>query len=213
MSICNLSKSWSVYGSCLWSLSSPALQNIEVAFNKILCRIWSLSPRSHSRIVHLVANLHSLFNVIYRRSKSLLFAATQCPSLVYIIIIIIIISTRFRFLMFAVHIPGVSNQVADAVSRDKSSLFDISHRQIQHPLPSPPPTAGSSDYTETRLDIKGLDDLVEHYFHHSLAPSTRRSYASASSSFLRSQHPSHKAMVVSGIRGALSRSATSAVTL
>ena len=71
----------SLYGSGLWSLSSPAIQNIEVAFNKILRRIWSLSPRSHSRIVHLAANLHSLFNVIYRRSKSLLFAAAQCPSL------------------------------------------------------------------------------------------------------------------------------------
>ena len=66
-----------------WSLSSPALENTEVAFNKIIRRIWRLSPRSHSRIVHLVANLQSLFNVIYRRSKSLLFAATQCPSLPY----------------------------------------------------------------------------------------------------------------------------------
>ena len=47
----------SLYGSSLWSLSSPALQNIEVAFNKILHRIWSLPPRSHSRIVHLVALL------------------------------------------------------------------------------------------------------------------------------------------------------------
>ena len=44
-------------------------------------RIWSLSPHSYSCIVHLVAHLHSLFNVIYCRSKSLLFAATQCPSL------------------------------------------------------------------------------------------------------------------------------------
>ena len=71
----------SLYGSGLWSLSSTTLQNIEVAFNKILRRIWSLSPRSHFRIVHLVSNLHSLFNVIYRCSKSLLFAASQCPSL------------------------------------------------------------------------------------------------------------------------------------
>ena len=56
-------------------------KNIEVAFNKNLCRIGSLFPCSHSRIVHLVANLHNLFNVIYCRSKSLLFAAAQCPSL------------------------------------------------------------------------------------------------------------------------------------
>ena len=41
----------SLYGSGLWSLSSPALQNVEVAFNKILCRIWSLPPCSHFCIV------------------------------------------------------------------------------------------------------------------------------------------------------------------
>ena len=44
----------SLYGSGLWSLSSPATQNIEVAFNKILRRIWSLPLCSHSRLVHLV---------------------------------------------------------------------------------------------------------------------------------------------------------------
>ena len=71
----------SLYGSGLWSLSSSTLHNIEVAFNKILRRIWSLPLRSHSLIVYLVANLHSLFNVIYCRSNSLLFATTQCPSL------------------------------------------------------------------------------------------------------------------------------------
>ena len=31
----------SLYGSGLWTLSCPTLQNIDVAFNKILCRIWS----------------------------------------------------------------------------------------------------------------------------------------------------------------------------
>ena len=47
----------SLYGSCLWSLSSPAIHNIEVAFNKILRKIWHLDYRSHTAIVHLVANL------------------------------------------------------------------------------------------------------------------------------------------------------------
>ena len=32
----------SLHGSCLWSLSSPALHSIEVAFNKILRKIWHL---------------------------------------------------------------------------------------------------------------------------------------------------------------------------
>jgi len=70
----------SLYGSGLWTLSYPALQNIEVAFNKILRRIWSLPACSHTRIVHLVANLRSLFNVIFCRSNSLLHAAAHCPS-------------------------------------------------------------------------------------------------------------------------------------
>ena len=71
----------SLYGSGLWSLSCPALQNIVVAFNKTLRRIWSLPACSHTCIVYLVANLRSLFNVIYRRSNSLLHAAAHCPSM------------------------------------------------------------------------------------------------------------------------------------
>ena len=71
----------SLHGSCLWSLSSPALHNIEVAFNKVLRKIWHLHPRSHTAIVHLVARLHSLFNLVHRRSNSLSLAASKCPSL------------------------------------------------------------------------------------------------------------------------------------
>ena len=50
----------SLYGSALWSLSCPALHLIEVAFNRVLGRIWRLPYRSHTGIVHLVANLDSL---------------------------------------------------------------------------------------------------------------------------------------------------------
>lgn len=71
----------SLHGSSLWSLSSPALRNIEVAFNKILRKIWHLHYRSHTAIVHLVAKLVSLFNLVYRRSNSLLFAASKAPSM------------------------------------------------------------------------------------------------------------------------------------
>lgn len=71
----------SLYGSALWSLSCSALSHIEIAFNKVLCRIWCLPYRSHTGIVHLVANLDSLYNLVYRRSNSLLCAAVKCPSL------------------------------------------------------------------------------------------------------------------------------------
>ena len=70
----------SLHGSCLWSLFSPAVHDIEVAFNKILRKIWHLPYRSHTAIVHLVARLQSLYNSVYRRSNSLLHAAIKCQS-------------------------------------------------------------------------------------------------------------------------------------
>ncbi len=70
----------SLHGFSLRSLCSPALHNIEVAFSKILRKIWRLNYRSHTAIVHLVARLDSLFNVVYRRSNSLLFADSKSPS-------------------------------------------------------------------------------------------------------------------------------------
>ena len=71
----------SLYGSCLWSLSSPTLHSIEVAFNKILRKIWNLPRHSHTRILHSVANLSSLFNIVSLRSHRLLLSALNSSSL------------------------------------------------------------------------------------------------------------------------------------
>ena len=70
----------SLYGCSLWSLSCPALRNIEVAFNKVLRKIWRLPYRAHTGIVHLVAKLKSLLNTIFYRSSALLKSALTCPS-------------------------------------------------------------------------------------------------------------------------------------
>ena len=70
----------SLFGSALWSLSCPALYCIEVAFNRILRKIWHLPPRSHTGIVHSVAKLESLYNLIFRRSTTFTSSASKCPS-------------------------------------------------------------------------------------------------------------------------------------
>ena len=70
----------SLYGSALWTLSCPTLRLIEVAFNRVLRRIWCLPYRSNTGIVHLVANLNSLFNLVFRQFNSLWYAAAKCPS-------------------------------------------------------------------------------------------------------------------------------------
>ena len=61
----------SLYGAALWTLNCPAIKSLEISFNKILRHIWSLPARSHNTIVHHVACLPSLFNLICSRSLSL----------------------------------------------------------------------------------------------------------------------------------------------
>ena len=65
----------SLYGCSLWRLDSPSMNLIEVAFNKILRRIWKLPFNSHTRIVHSTAHLLSHFNVVSARSLSSLSSA------------------------------------------------------------------------------------------------------------------------------------------
>ena len=46
-----------LYGCLLWSLSSKSIKLIEVAFNKILRKVWKLPCHSHTNIVHSVAHI------------------------------------------------------------------------------------------------------------------------------------------------------------
>ena len=70
----------SLYGCAPWRLDSKAITGIEVAFNKVLRRIWNLPFNSHTIIVHCTAHLFSIFNLISARSSSLLFSALSCSS-------------------------------------------------------------------------------------------------------------------------------------
>ena len=65
----------SLYGASLWRSSSPQLRALDVSFNNILCKIWSLPRHSHTGIVHSVARLESIYNIVVIRSRSLLASA------------------------------------------------------------------------------------------------------------------------------------------
>ena len=54
----------SLYGCCLWSLNSPSINLIEIALNKILRKIWHLPPCSHTAIVHCVAQVDTISNLL-----------------------------------------------------------------------------------------------------------------------------------------------------
>ena len=63
----------SFYGGSLWCLSSSQIKALEVSYNNILHRIWSLPCVSHTAFVHFVAELKSVYNLLYHRLYRLKF--------------------------------------------------------------------------------------------------------------------------------------------
>ena len=80
---CFLIKSYclSLYGITLWSLSSPSIRLIEVALNKVLRKVWNLSNMSHTGIVHSVAQIPTISNILYYRFCSFFSHATSSSSI------------------------------------------------------------------------------------------------------------------------------------
>ena len=90
----------SLYGCALWNLSTGSIKSLEVSFNKILRRIWSLPYNSHTRIVHQTAGLNSLFNLIFKRTTKLFEVSQKCPSSLVKYIFVKSSSSCFSFLGF-----------------------------------------------------------------------------------------------------------------
>ena len=73
----------SLYGCVLWSLNSPTLKTIEVTLNKILRKVWYLPRESHTSVVHCVAQIPTISNLLVKRFNFLLSRAlTSSSSLV-----------------------------------------------------------------------------------------------------------------------------------
>ena len=70
-----------LYGGALWNLSSGPVQALEVSYNNILCRIWSLPRTAHTAVIHSVAELKSVFNLLYCRFLKLVSIALNHNSL------------------------------------------------------------------------------------------------------------------------------------
>ena len=70
----------SLYGCSLWFSSSSELKFLEISFNNIIRKIWSLSRRCHTAPLHLVAGIPSIFNTILSRSCKLIQSALKSAS-------------------------------------------------------------------------------------------------------------------------------------
>ena len=56
-------------------ITCPELASLKVAFNNILRKIWLLPRQCHTAILHLVSNMHSVFNSTISRSNKLISSA------------------------------------------------------------------------------------------------------------------------------------------
>ena len=70
----------SLYGASLWMASSPEIQSLETAYNNLLRRIWNLPRRCHTAILHRVAGVSSIYNMIVTRCKKLVASARRVGS-------------------------------------------------------------------------------------------------------------------------------------
>ena len=70
----------SLYGCSLWSLSSPSIRIIQVALNKLLRKLWNLPRDSHSGIVHCIAQIPAISNLLYDRFCSLFSSVLSSSS-------------------------------------------------------------------------------------------------------------------------------------
>ena len=79
---CFLIKSYclSLYGSPLWSLSSPSLRIIEVALNKLLRKVWNLPYNSHRSIVHCTSHIPTVSHLVFNRFCSLMSSVSSSSS-------------------------------------------------------------------------------------------------------------------------------------
>ena len=71
----------SFYGGALLCLSSSQIKALEVSYNNILHRIWSLPRVSHTAFVHLVAELRCVYNLLYHRLLKLVCKALNHDSI------------------------------------------------------------------------------------------------------------------------------------
>ena len=57
----------SLYGCCLWTLSSPDIHTLVVSLNHILRKVWCLPRNSHSAIGNCLARIPMVNNSLLKR--------------------------------------------------------------------------------------------------------------------------------------------------
>ncbi len=82
------------------------------------------------------------------------------------------VEAKWQFHLFCQHIQGRDNTAADALSRNRLTLFhDVYPQAKEEPTDIP-----AAVLDQARLDLRGLNKSVDRFFREDLAPSTARTY-------------------------------------
>ena len=103
---------------------------------------------------------------------------SRSPQIMHLLRCLFFIRAHFQLEMWACHIPGVQNIIADAISRNNMSVF------FSRPEAAGPPSRKHSPGAAPRLDIQGLCKVVQQLFSAGLAPASQRNYRSGTNWFL-----------------------------
>ena len=95
------------------------------------------------------------------------------------------ILAHYQISLRACHVPGAQNGIADAISRDKLSLFLLAAGSGPNPDPSFGATRGAPGYGAARLAVDGLAPVIQELFSAGLAASSLRSYAAGQNRYAR----------------------------
>ena len=71
----------SLYGCVLWRFDCKKIKSLEIALNNILQKIRRLPRRCHTGILHCVANINSVYNLVTSRFSTFLSRALNSDSL------------------------------------------------------------------------------------------------------------------------------------
>ena len=88
----------SLYGCPLWSLSSKSLICLQIELNKRLRKVWNLPLRSHSSVVHCIARVPSVTNIVLSRFGQYLSSISQLTSPIVSLIFDQVAAPPYNFL-------------------------------------------------------------------------------------------------------------------
>ena len=107
---------------------------------------------------------------------------SRVPPIMHLLRCLFFIRAPFQINLWATHIPGIENTLADAISRDN---LPVLYSQVpesvncRSPVPLPLISLLSGGF-----DLSRLDGTVQQQFSSGLTPATRRNYQSGSNRFM-----------------------------